>query len=149
MITVEFDFAKIAKKLDGITEASKKALRPAAQAGAEIFYLEAKMRVPVSDGSHFFYGSGSKKSGVRYLFKAGNLRDSIYQFYNKSQSTEDKAVYSISWNHKKAPYGYMVEYGTSNAPAHPFLRPSYDSAANRAREAVMAIMRNSIRKATQ
>lgn len=149
MITVDFDFAKIAKKLDGITDASKEALRPAAQAGAEIFYIEARMRVPVSDGAHFFYGRNSKKSGVRYFFKAGNLRDSIYQYYNKRASTPGKAVYSISWNHQKAPYGYMVEYGTSRAPAHPFLRPSYDAAADRARQAVLDVMRNSISKATK
>lgn len=149
MITVDFDFAKIAKKLDGITDASKEALRPAAQAGAEIFYIEARMRVPVSDGAHFFYGRNSKKSGVRYFFKAGNLRDSIYQYYNKRASTPGKAVYSISWNHQKAPYGYMVEYGTSRAPAHPFLRPSYDAAAARARDAVLDVMRNSIKKATK
>lgn len=149
MITVDFDFAKIAKKLDGITDASKEALRPAAQAGAEIFYIEARVRVPVSDGAHFFYGRNSKKSGVRYFFKAGNLRDSIYQYYNKRASTPGKAVYSISWNHQKAPYGYMVEYGTSRAPAHPFLRPSYDAAADRARQAVLEVMRNSISKATK
>lgn len=149
MISVDFDFAKIAKKLDGITEASKEALRPAAQAGAEIFYIEARTRVPVSDGAHFFYGRNSQKSGVRYFFKAGNLRDSIYQYYNKRASTPGKAVYSISWNHQKAPYGYMVEYGTSRAPAHPFLRPSYDAAAARARDAVLDVMRNSIKKAVK
>lgn len=147
MITVDFDFDKIAKKLDGITDASKEALRPAAQAGAEIFYIEARLRVPVSDGAHFFYGRNSKKSGVRYFFKAGNLRDSIYQYYNKRASTPGKAVYSISWNHQKAPYGYMVEYGTSRAPAHPFLRPSYDAAAGRAREAVLGVMRSGIKEA--
>lgn len=149
MFSIEFDYAKIAKKLDGITEASKDALRPAAQAGAEIFYLEARMRAPVSDGSHFFYGSSSKKSGVRYFFKSGNLRDSIYQYYNKRASTPEKAVYSISWNHRKAPYGYMVEYGTSRAPAHPFLRPAYDASAARARDAVLDVMRNSIKQATK
>lgn len=146
MINIEFDFDKIARKLDGITKASKAALRPAAQAGAEIFYLEVKMRAPVSDGSHFFYGKNSRKSGVRYLFPAGTLRDSVYQYYNKGQSTPEKAVYSISWNHQKAPYGYMVEYGTSRAPAHPFLRPAYDAAAARARDTVLAVMRNGIEK---
>lgn len=148
MISLAFDFDKIAKKLDGITKASQESLRPAAQAGAEIFYLEMKMRVPVSDSAHFFYGRGSKKSGVRYFFKSGNLRDSIYQYYNKRASSPGKAVYSISWNHRKAPYGAMVEYGTSRAPAHPFMRPAYDASAGRAREAVLAVMNNSIKKAT-
>lgn len=149
MISVEFDLSKIAKKLDGITKASKEALRPAAQAGAEIFYIEARFRAPVSDSAHFFYGGSSKKSGVRYFFRSGNLRDSIYQYYNKGASSPEKAVYSISWNHRKAPYGYMVEYGTSRAPAHPFLRPSYDAAASRARDVVLAVMRGSINEATK
>ena len=148
MISLAFDFDKIAKKLDGITKASQESLRPAAQAGAEIFYIEAKLRVPVSDGAHFFYGRGSRKSGVRYFFKSGNLRDSIYQYYNKKASLPGKAVYSISWNHRKAPYGAMVEYGTSRAPAHPFLRPSYDAAAGRARQAVLDVMQSGIKKAT-
>ncbi|MDP3271627.1 MAG: hypothetical protein Q8M49_07195, partial [Limnobacter sp.] len=63
-----------------------------------------------------------------YFFRPGNLRDSIYQFYNTKGSSKDRADYSISWNHKEAPYGYMVEYGTSRAPANPFLRPAYDAA---------------------
>ncbi|SFB74160.1 phage protein, HK97 gp10 family [Polaromonas sp. OV174] len=147
MISVDFDFDKIAKKLDGITAASKEALRPAAQAGAEIFYIESKWRAPVSDEAHFFYGKNSKKTGVRYFFKSGNLRDSIYQYYNKRLSAPGKAVYSISWNHQKAPYGSMVEYGTSRAPAHPFLRPAYDAASERAKDAVLDVMRNSINEA--
>lgn len=147
MISMAFDFAKIAKKLDGITAGANKAVRPAAQAGAEVFYQEAKVRAPVSDGAHYFYGSSSKKTGVRYLFRAGNLRDSIYQYYNVGLSTPEKAVYSISWNHQKAPYGHMVEFGTRHAPAHPFLRPAYDAAAARARKAVLDAMTTQISKA--
>jgi HK97 gp10 family phage protein len=98
-------------------------LRSGAQAAAQAFYDEAKLRVPVSKGSHIFYGSHSK-----YLFQAGTLRDSIYQVYSVSNSSDDKATYHISWNHRKAPYGFMVEYGTSNAPANPFMRPAFDAA---------------------
>jgi HK97 gp10 family phage protein len=147
MISIDFDFAKIARKLDQVTEASQNAMRPAAQAGAEIFYLETKVRAPVSDAAHYFYGRSSRKTGVRYLFRSGNLRDSIYQYYNKGLSTPQKAVYSISWNHQKAPYGAMVEFGTSRAAAQPFLRPAYDAAAGRARDAVVAVMRSQINKA--
>ncbi|MDD0814282.1 HK97 gp10 family phage protein [Curvibacter sp. HBC28] len=147
MISIDFDFGKISSKLDGITKASKESLRPAAQAGAEVFYVEARQRAPKSEADHYFYGKRSKKTGVRYLFKPGNLQRSIYQYYNKRQSSPDKAVYSISWNHREAPYGAMVEYGTSRAPAHPFLRPAYDAVADRARQAVVGRMQDGLRKA--
>lgn len=147
MITVDFDFSKITRKLDAITAASKGALRPAAQAGAEVFYVEVRQRAPVSEAEHYFYGKRSKKTGVRYLFKPGNLQRSIYQYYNRRQSMPGKAIYSISWNHREAPYGAMVEYGTSRAPAHPLLRPAYDAVADRARRTVLTRMQDELRKA--
>lgn len=147
MITVDFDFSKITRKLDAIAVASKEALRPAAQAGAEVFYVEVRRRAPVSEADHYFYGKRSKKTGVRYLFKPGNLQRSIYQYYNRRQSSTGKAIYSISWNHREAPYGAMVEYGTSRAPAHPFLRPAYDAVAASARQAALSRMHDGLRKA--
>lgn len=149
MISVDFDFNKILLKLDKITNAAESAVRPAAQAGAQVFYEEARVRCPVSDSAHFFYGKNSKKSGVRYFFQPGNLRDSIYQFYNKRDSSNNRnAVYSISWNHQKAPYGYMVEYGTSRAPANPFLRPAYDAVKGLAVQRVKDVLQSSVKAAT-
>jgi len=149
VISVDFDFNKILLKLDKITNAAESAVRPAAQAGAQVFYEEARVRCPVSDEAHFFYGKNSKKSGVRYFFQPGNLRDSIYQFYNKRDSSNNRnAVYSISWNHQKAPYGYMVEYGTSRAPANPFLRPAYDAAKGLAVQRVKDVLQSSVKAAT-
>lgn len=122
-VSVAFDAAPALAGLDAIASAAGAQLRPAAQAGADVLYREVKVRVPVSDRAHFFYGTHQK-----YLFPAGTLRDSIYQVYSKDNSAEGKvATYHVSWNHQKAPYGFMVEHGTSRAPAHPFLRPSYDA----------------------
>jgi HK97 gp10 family phage protein len=97
--------------------------RVGAQAMAEEVYIEAKLGVPVLDGGHTFYGTHAK-----YFFPAGTLRDAIYQVFSKDKSSVDRAEYHVAWNHQKAPYGFMVEFGTVRAPAHPFLYPAYERA---------------------
>lgn len=133
-MSLSFDDSGAQELLDKLGAAANEAVRPAAQAAAEVMYREAKLRCPVSDGAHYFYGSNSKKSGVRYYFEAGNLRDSIYQVYSKDNSSNSRAQYHIAWNHQKAPYGFMVEFGTSRAAAHPFLRPAYEATSRLAAE---------------
>lgn len=130
-VRVDFDSSGADAALDGLLEAALRAVRPAAQAGAQVLYEEAKVRVPVSAETHIFYGRNSKKTGVTYTFQPGNLYRAIYQAFSKDMSSEfgdgyRKATYHIGWNHKDAPYGFMVEFGTSRAAAHPFLAPAYD-----------------------
>lgn len=117
-------------------------------------YEEVKRRAPVgSAAEHYFYGSAAKKAAKgdkkarAYLFTRGNLKRSIYQFHNKKLSVKGKDVYSISWNHKKAPYGNFVEYGHSGYAASPFLRPAYDAVRAKAMRAVKTRMREEIKKA--
>ena len=138
-VKVNWDQSSADAALDGILDAVYKAVRPAAQAGANTLYFEALLRCPVSAEAHVFYGRDSVKTGVTYTFQPGNLRHSIYQAFSKDNSSEfgegyRNATYHIAWNHKAAPYGFMVEFGTSRAAAHPFLRPAYDSAATDALE---------------
>lgn len=57
--------------------------------------------------------------------KTGNLQDAIYWVYSPERSTDTKKTYRISWNKSKAPHGHLIEFGTSRAPAHPFLRPAF------------------------
>lgn len=123
--------------LNGMLAESVRATRPAAQAGAQVLYEEARLRAPIGkDGEHYFYGQ-NKKYGP---FQRGNLKASIYQVYSKKESTPERAVYHISWNTKVgkainyAPYGGMVEYGTSRRAATPFIRPAY---AAKGQEALM------------
>lgn len=144
VVTTSFDDSKAQRKLDALLDATQKAIRPAAQAGAEELYFEARLRCPVSDGAHVFYGKNSKKTGVVYRFSPGNLRDSIYQVFSKDNSAEQGAgygrvTYHVAWNHQKAPYGFMVEFGTSRAPAHPFLRPAYESRKTEALQIAKAV----------
>lgn len=98
-----------------------------AAAMANVVYAEAQYRAPVSEHAHWFYGSSYKKTGQKYLFLPGTLKKSIYRVFSEGRSNDNVKTYQITWNHQKAPYGFMVEYGTSNAPAHPYMRPAYDA----------------------
>jgi HK97 gp10 family phage protein len=96
-----------------------------AAAMAKVMYEEAQTNCPVSTEAHYFYGTNHKSTGQRYLFSPGNLKKSIYRAYSPERSGLTQKTYRISWNHSDAPYGYMVEFGTSRAAAHPFLRPAF------------------------
>lgn len=65
-------------------------------------------------------GAGSPPGRV-----TGHLAGSIYRVYSKSRSTNYMKTYQISWNKTRAPHGHLIEFGTSRAPAHPFLRPAF------------------------
>lgn len=148
------DTRKVQRKLKDIWEQGELAARPAAQAGAQVFYDETKLRAPESKAPHFFYGRLAKGSTTRtiYPFDPGDLKKSIYQTFSKDNSSKSVATYHIAWNHQTVPYGFMVEFGhvqtrkvyigsdglwyTSKAllddgpkvvKPRPFLRPSADA----------------------
>lgn len=137
MISIALDFSKIAAKLDNITTAAEKAVRPAAQDGAQVFYDEVKQRVPLSAKSH--------KSGKK-TYNPGTLRKAIYQAFADRESGDGKALYRISWNKTHAFYGRFVEFGTSKMAAKPFLRPAYDAARAKAIKAVRERMAAELKK---
>jgi len=140
----KLDLASAFAGLDQLQATATEAARPAAQAGAQVFYNEVKLNV-------------SRIGRV-----TGNLDSSIYQVFSKDNSTPVSATYHISWNHRKAPHGHLVEFGhiqtrkvyigsdgnwyTSktllDAPkqvgARPFVRPAYDAKAQLALEAARA-----------
>ena len=142
MISIAFDFSKIAAKLDNITKAAEQGARPAAQAGAQVFYEEVKQRVPVSAKAH-------STKGKKQTFTPGTLRKAIYQAFADKESGDGKASYRISWNKSHAFYGRFVEFGTSRMAAKPFLRPAYDAARAKALQAVQERMAVEVRKATK
>ena len=142
MISIAFDFSKIAAKLDNITAAAEKATRPAAQAGAQVFYEEVQQRVPMSAKTH-------STKGKKQTFTPGTLRKAIYQAFADKESGDGKASYRISWNKTHAFYGRFVEFGTSKMAAKPFLRPAYDAARAKALKAVQERMAVEVKKATQ
>lgn len=111
--------AELGKKLQGDVIIS------GAAAAAREFYDEARARVP-------------EQSGL--------LKSAIYRVLSVDNTDERKATYHISWNKRRAPHGHLVEYGTSRAPAHPFLRPAFDAARARAAEAAKRRMAERMRE---
>ena len=79
---------------DGLEDAAAAAIRPAAQAGAQVMYDQVRNNV----------------QGLRQ--HTGNLLRSIYQVYRKDSSIDGViASYAVSWNARKAPHAHLVEYG--------------------------------------
>jgi hypothetical protein len=145
-VTMKVDMAAVNVMLAQLKGDIHKAVRPAAQAAAEVLYRAVLTNVDAIGR------------------KTGNLRASIYQAFSedKSKAVGDgysRAVYHVSWNAKKAPHGHLVEYGhiqkfkvylgkdgrwytNKKAPlatpkqvaARPFIRPAF----NRQDEAVAA-----------
>lgn len=68
----------------------EEALRPAARAGALVFYNEMRRKAPV---------------------RSGKLRDAIYHAFADKESRDDAMVYRTSINARKAPHWHLVEYG--------------------------------------
>jgi HK97 gp10 family phage protein len=58
--------------------------------------------------------------------KSGKLQDAIYRVFSPEKSSYATKTYRISWNKSKAPHGHLIEFGTSRAPAYPFIRPAFD-----------------------
>lgn len=111
---------EINRKLDALAGRMKGDVIIAGCAAAALeFYVEAKLRAPV---------------------QSGTLRDAIYRVYSKDNSSDGRAVYHVSVNRSKAPHFHLVEYGTSRAAAHPFMRPAYDAAKGAAVKAAQQRM---------
>jgi Bacteriophage HK97-gp10, putative tail-component len=92
-LTISADTAALEGFLDDLGDAAEQAVRPAAQAAAQVLYHAVKRNV-ASIGR-----------------VTGNLDRSIYQVYSEDQSSEGVATYHVSWNHVKAPHGWLVENG--------------------------------------
>ncbi len=119
-----------AQALDALGEAAQGVKRSGGNAMAEVFQAEAKVRAPV------YTGGGAKVAKGKV--KPGQLRDAIYRVYAVSLSNEERAVYEVSYNHRRAPHGYWMENGNKRHAARPFLRPAYEAMKGAALEAGMA-----------
>ncbi|WP_298929236.1 HK97-gp10 family putative phage morphogenesis protein [uncultured Ramlibacter sp.] len=146
-MTIKMDTRSFAASIASTREEVRQAARPAAQAGMQVIYEVTRANAPVSEHEHFFHGKSFKTTGQKYLFQPGNLRDAIYQAFNEKKSGDGFASYSISWNRSKAPYGHMVELGTSRAAAQPFLGPALHSQAGKAQNAMGEEFFRRVRKA--
>lgn len=113
MLTFDAEVIGLDAAFDGIKAKAAAAIRPAAQAGAQVYYNAVKALTPVSEKGHWFHGTSYKTSGTKYWFESGSLKNAIYQVYSKDSSNASKAEYQVAWNHRKVPYGFMVTIGTS------------------------------------
>lgn len=129
---ISIDVAIFREQLRATAEELNRATRPAAQVGAQVVYERARQLVPVSSAAHMFYGTNA----VYGPYSPGNLRNAIYQVYSKDNSYKDVSTYHVSWNADKAPYGAMVEFGTSKAPAHSFIAAAVTETRSAVREAM-------------
>lgn len=93
-VQMTFDLAALNRVVDRIADGIGDAVRPAAQAGIQVIYDDAK-------------------SNVRRIGrKTGNLEKAIYQAFSDQRSIDKKrATYAVSWNKRAAPHGGLVEFG--------------------------------------
>jgi HK97 gp10 family phage protein len=135
---LEGDFAA---GLDQLAETLKgPVIASGANTMAYTFQVEAQYQAPVFAGQERFVPrSKSGKSGG-YKITPGQLRDSIYRVHSDDDSNDGLQVYEVSWNHYKAPHGYWMEFGNARHPAHPFIRPAYEAAKQRAVQAGISRM---------
>lgn len=116
--TIKVNTSELRQYLQGLGTAAEEAAQPAAAAMALVYYEAARSFAPVSKKSHYFKGKNQRYGP----FAPGNLRDSIYRVYSVDNSRKGVATYHVSYNATKAPYAAMVEFGTSRAAPHPFIR---------------------------
>lgn len=88
-----FDLAAIEGVVERLGDDFEAAARPAAQAAAQVLYDEVKRNVG------------------RLGMVSGNLNRAIYQVFSQKNSGPGVASYQISWNHRKAPHGHLLEFG--------------------------------------
>jgi len=114
--------------LNALVEAAgESALRQAAVAGARVILDEVKLRVPRATGA---------------------AANELIIAYDKETSVPGKiASYLVTWS-KKAYYLRFVEFGTSKAAAHPFLRPGFESKKKAAAEAVALSIQSQLKGST-
>jgi len=95
---ISMDTAGLDAYLRALGDDAQAAVRPAAQAGAEVLYQAARANV------------------AKIKRKTGRLAASIYQAYSRSASDKDTAVYYVSWRTDgrggpRAPHGHLIEHG--------------------------------------
>ena len=128
--SIEADLSGLDALLGQLEDGAAEAVRPMAQAAAQVFYDRVKTNV--------------KALGR----ETGNLEDSIYQAFSPEKSQDGKrAEYHVSWNHKTAPHGHLVEYGylqryryyqDNQGAVRPMVRPGMEGKPRPGRHASQA-----------
>lgn len=127
-VEIDADFSDAIARFESLSEAVGEKLRWAAFQGVSLLREEIKIQAPRHHKRHYFYSKGSRNadgSKRRYDFEPGDLRRSVFAFYDKSDSVDGRrAVYQVGWRDREGsrgryeggvlravPYGYMVHNG--------------------------------------
>ena len=161
-VEIDADFSDAIARFDSLPEAVGEKLRWAAFKGVELLRDEVKIQAPRSHKRHYFYSKGSRNadgSKRRYAFEPGDLRGSVFAFYDKSASVDGRrAVYQVGWRDregsrgqyeggslKAVPYGYMVHNGVRRKNGKSIAGRPFVSIALQIQEAKMeAAMLNAV-----
>ena len=92
-VTIRLDTKSLDDLLRQLEDDVNEAVRPAAQAAAQVLYDAVEANVAALGR------------------KTGNLDKSIYQVYSKTKSNAEVASYEIGWNRRIAPHGQLIEFG--------------------------------------
>ncbi|RRA25875.1 hypothetical protein C3O70_07610 [Cronobacter sakazakii] len=143
MISTSLDFsglADIAKDLETLSRAeNNKVLRDATRAGAEVLRQEVEDRAPVL--------TGKLKKNVVVVTQKGRRRGEIasgvhIRGVNPDTGNSDNKMKAS--NPRNAFYWRFVELGTSAMPAHPFVRPAFDTRQEEATQVAIRRMNQAI-----
>ncbi|EKP4474663.1 HK97 gp10 family phage protein [Cronobacter dublinensis] len=143
MIDINLDFSgldEIARDLETLSRAeNNKVLRDATRAGAEVLREEVIQRAPERTGK-------MKKNVVILTQKArrrGEISSGVHiRGVNPRTGNSDNTMKSN--NPRNAFYWRFVELGTVNMPAHPFVRPAFDTRQEQAAQVAMERMNRAI-----
>ncbi|WP_426346355.1 HK97-gp10 family putative phage morphogenesis protein [Cronobacter universalis] len=143
MIDINLDFSgldEIARGLETLSRAeNNKVLRDATRAGAEVLREEVIQRAPERTGK-------MKKNVVILTQKArrrGEISSGVHiRGVNPRTGNSDNTMKAN--NPRNAFYWRFVELGTVNMPAHPFVRPAFDTRQEQAAQVAMERMNRAI-----
>ncbi|EOL9019483.1 HK97-gp10 family putative phage morphogenesis protein [Cronobacter dublinensis] len=143
MIDINLDFSgldEIARDLETLSRAeNNKVLRDATRAGAEVLREEVIQRAPERTGK-------MKKNVVILTQKArrrGEISSGVHiRGVNPRTGNSDNTMKAS--NPRNAFYWRFVELGTVNMPAHPFVRPAFDTRQEQAAQVAMERMNRAI-----
>lgn len=153
-VDIDADFSDAIARFESLPEAVGEKLRWAAFQGVSLLREEIKIQAPRHHKRHYFYSKGSRNadgSKRRYDFEPGDLRRSVFAFYDKSDSVEGRrAVYQVGWRDregnrgryeggslKAVPYGYMVHNGVKRKNGKSIAARPFVSIALQVQEAKM------------
>ncbi|CAH3754431.1 HK97-gp10 family putative phage morphogenesis protein [Klebsiella pneumoniae] len=143
MIDINLDFSgleTIARDLQTLSKAeNNKVLRDSTRTGAEVLRQEVIDRAPEKSGK-------LKKNIVVVTQKSrrrGEISSGVHiRGVNPQTGNSDNTMKAS--NRRNAFYWRFVELGTSTAPAHPFVRPAFDTRQEEAAQAAMNRMNKAI-----